>query len=116
MITTAQMYWLVTMDSIVHASAIIAVALGVMAFLTIPMVLDDDFPKWTPSAIALAAVAFALVAAFVPTTRQMAAIVMVPKIANNEKVQAAGNKLLYDLAVEWMDELRPRKKAGDEEK
>lgn len=40
---------------------------------------------------------------------------MVPKIANNEKVQAAGNKL-YDLAVEWMDELRPRKKAGDEEK
>ena len=31
------------------------------------------------------------------------------------KVQAAGNKL-YDLAVEWMDELRPRGKAGDEEK
>ena len=116
MITTTQMYWLVTMDSIVHASAIIAIALGVMAFLTIPMVLDDDdLPKWTPSAIALVAVAFALVAAFVPTTRQMAAIVMVPKIANNEKVQAAGNKL-YDLAVEWMDELRPRKKAGDEEK
>lgn len=114
MITTTQMYWLVTMDSIVHASAIIAIALGVMAFLTIPMVLDD-LPKWTPSAIALAAVAFALAAAFVPTTRQMAAIVMVPKIANNEKVQAAGNKL-YDLAVEWMDELRPRKKAGDEEK
>lgn len=79
------------------------------------MVLDDDLPKWTPSAIALVAVAFALVAAFVPTTRQMAAIVMVPKIADNEKVQAAGNKL-YDLAVEWMDELRPRKKAGDEEK
>ena len=114
MITTTQRYWLVTMDSIVHASAIIAIALGVMAFLTIPMVLDD-LPKWTPSAIALVAVAFALVAAFVPTTRQMAAIVMVPKIANNEKVQAAGNKL-YDLAVEWMDELRPRKKAGDEEK
>lgn len=114
MITTTQMYWLVTMDSIVHASAIIAIALGVMAFLTIPMVLDD-FPKRTPSAIALAAVAFALVAAFVPTTRQMAAIVMVPKIANNEKVQADGNKL-YDLAMEWMDELRPRKKAGDEEK
>lgn len=115
MITTTQMYWLVTMDSIVHASAIIAIALGVMAFLIIPMTFDDNLPKWTPSATALAAVAFALVAAFVPTTRQMAAIVMVPKIANNEKVQAAGNKL-YDLAVEWMDELRPRGKAGDEEK
>lgn len=45
---------------------------------------------------------------FTPTTKQMAAVVVVPKIANSEKVQMAGNKL-YELAVEWMDELRPRK-------
>lgn len=115
MITTTQMYWLVTMDGIVCASVIIAAVLGFVAFLSIPMAIDDDSPKWTPPAIALAAVAFALVAAFVPTTRQMAAILVVPKIANSEKVQTVGNKL-YDLAVEWMDELRPRGKAGDEEK
>lgn len=113
MITTTQMYWLVTMDGIVCASAIIAVALGVVAFMAIPMTLDDDFPKWTPPAIALAAVAFALVAVFVPTTRQMAAILVVPKIANSEKVQTAGNKL-YDLAMEWMDELRLTKKENQQ--
>ena len=45
---------------------------------------------------------------FTPTTKQMAAVVVVPRIANSEKVQIAGNKL-YELAVEWMDELRPHK-------
>lgn len=115
MITTTQMYWLVTMDGIVCVSVLIAVALGVAAFLALAMTFDDDFPKWIPPAVALAAVTFALVAAFVPTTRQMAAILVVPKIANSEKVQTVGNKL-YDLAVEWMDELRPRGKAGDEER
>lgn len=115
MITTTQMYWLVTMDGIVYACAVIAAILALAAFLLIPMALDDDIPKWTPPVFALAALAFALVAVFVPTTRQMAAILVVPKIANSEKVQTVGNKL-YDLAVEWMDELRPRGKAGNEEK
>ena len=49
---------------------------------------------------------------FTPTTKQMAAVIVVPKIANSEKVQTVGNRL-YDLAVEWMDELRPaRAKEG----
>lgn len=48
--------------------------------------------------------------AFMPTTREMAAIIMVPAIVNNEKVQTVGNKL-YDLATEWLDELRPKKEA-----
>lgn len=46
--------------------------------------------------------------AFIPTTRGAAAIVIVPAIANSEKVQTVGNKL-YDLAAEWLDELRPKK-------
>lgn len=45
---------------------------------------------------------------FMPTTREMAAIVMVPAIVNNEKVQTVGNKL-YDLAAEWLDALKPAK-------
>lgn len=45
---------------------------------------------------------------FIPTTRGAAAIVMVPAIANSEKVQTVGNRL-YELAVEWLDELRPKK-------
>lgn len=47
--------------------------------------------------------------ALTPTTREMAAIIIVPKIANNEKVQDCGNRL-YELAIEWMEELKPNKK------
>lgn len=53
-------------------------------------------------------VAASILNALLPSTREIAAILIVPRIANSEKVQQADNKL-YDLAVEWMDELRPKK-------
>ena len=43
-----------------------------------------------------------------PTTKELAAMYVIPAVANNEKVSDAGNKL-YELAVEWMEELRPQK-------
>ena len=46
--------------------------------------------------------------ALLPSTREMAAIIMVPAVVNNEKVQTVGNKL-YDLAVEWLETLKPTK-------
>lgn len=55
--------------------------------------------------------AFALMligCAFIPSTKEMAAIIVLPKIVNNEKVQDAGNKL-FDLAVEWLEDLKPGK-------
>ena len=42
----------------------------------------------------------------VPTTKQMAAIIIVPKVVNNEQVQEIPNKIL-DLATEWLEELKP---------
>jgi hypothetical protein len=55
------------------------------------------------------AIAMGLAVDLIPSTKQMAAIMIVPKIANSEKVQTIGNKV-YDLAVEWMEELRPTKR------
>lgn len=43
-----------------------------------------------------------------PTTKEMAAIVVIPKIANSEAVQGLGNGLV-DLARQWMAELSPAK-------
>lgn len=48
----------------------------------------------------------------IPSTKQMAAILIVPKIANSEKVQTIGNKV-YDLATAWMEELKPSKKGSE---
>lgn len=44
---------------------------------------------------------------FIPTSKTMAAMYIIPSIANNEKIQDAGDRL-YTLAVEWMEELRPK--------
>ena len=50
---------------------------------------------------------------FVPTSKTVASMYIIPAIVNNEKIQDAGNQL-YDLAVSWMEELRPasKKKGG----
>ena len=127
MITPTQMYWLVKLDDLRHVlkcitwlPIVLAVVIGVMAFATFMMTFDakSETRKEATGDIAslmvwfvfmlLIVVALQVVAAFMPSTRQMAAIIVVPKIANSEQVQTVGNKL-YDLAVEWMDELKPSK-------
>jgi len=45
---------------------------------------------------------------FVPTTKEMAAIVVIPKIANNESIKGLGNEFV-NLAKEWMKEIHPSK-------
>lgn len=44
---------------------------------------------------------------FIPTTKELAAIVVIPKIANSESVQGIGQSIV-DLAKDWMAELRPQ--------
>ena len=43
-----------------------------------------------------------------PTTKEACAMYVVPKIVNNEKVQNIGQEF-YDLALDWMKELHPKK-------
>lgn len=109
MITTMQMYWLVTLDSIVIVS-VACIAVGLLASVaSIGVALDTDDHWWLPKFTIALTVLSSLTATFVPSTKQAAAIIIVPKIVNNEKVQMVGNQL-YDLAVEWARELRPPKK------
>lgn len=117
MITTTQMYWLMTLDSICLVSGVLSV---VLAFLTIAAfcasVEDREaVSRWLAVVLGMAAALMLAIAVFTPTTKQMAAILVVPKIANSEKVQVAGDKL-YDLAVEWLEELRPEKQRKEEKK
>lgn len=131
MITPTQMYWLVKLDDMRHVLScimwlpiVLAVVFCVMAFATFMMTCDgmacdgdretkkeavSDIARlaiWCVSML-LIVVALQVAVAFVPSTKQMAAIIVVPKIANSEKVQTVGNQL-YDLAVEWMNELKPK--------
>jgi hypothetical protein len=110
-ITTMQMYWLVMLDNIVGVFIAILVLCALFFILGIPMLSaldkEDIFFPITKKLLVIAAVSL-LALAFIPSTKQMAAIMIVPRLANSEKVQTIGNKV-YDLAVEWMEELKPTK-------
>jgi Trk-type K+ transport system membrane component len=122
------MYWLVKLDDLQHVfghliyiPTLWIVITGIIAFPAFIATLDDDestreralrrIKKATLLCIPMLFLTgvIMLTAALIPSTKQMAAIMIVPKIANNEKVQTIGNRV-YDLAVEWMEELKPNKR------
>lgn len=132
MITPMQMYWLTRLDSFVVMLACVFILLivAVLVFGCVGAELRSKQREWRHDTdesvnavratgkrlhryaivLAVCAAVILVVGCFIPTTKEMAAIIIVPKIANSEKVQAAGNKL-YDLAVEWMEGLKPNKKS-----
>ncbi len=110
-ITTMQMYWLVMLDKFTNTGWFLLILFGVATLFMIGMLTDDLVKKWCPITTAALSFAGLVIVTFTPSTKQIAAIMIVPKIVNNEKVQTIGNKF-YDLAIEWMNELKPTKKEG----
>ena len=130
MITTSQMYWLVKLDDIqtmlILIGSLVTVAAAATTFSGAVYRSSRKRYSWdTDESIKqdhqlgrtmhrysvpslLVGIVLLTVGVLVPTTKEMAAILIVPRVANSEKVQTVGNRL-YDLAVEWMDELRPNK-------
>ena len=129
MITQTQMYWLTRLDALDALVCCIGVTFFVLSLVLgiIGGVILAEYGfeergcgigkrlhhKWLPLCMAVS-FACALTASLIPSTKEMAAIIVIPRIANSEKVQDVGNRL-YDLAGEWAEELRPKKKEGGEE-
>lgn len=116
--TTWQMYWLVKLDDISTACCIIGVTGSLAAVIGLIAIAvngvkgegeaERGFEDRVPGALAkiirrFAPVAFALLltATLLPDTKQLAAIILVPKLVNSEVVQRDIPQV-YDLAVEWM--------------
>ena len=110
MITTAQMYWIVILDNIMAAGIILLVIGTIGATFAAIGHACNDWAQWPSILFLCMALSGLTTLTFVPSTRQAAAIIVVPKLVNSEKVQTVGNHL-YELAVEWMDELKPGKEA-----
>ena len=58
-------------------------------------------------------VALCLLSCFLPDTRTVAAMYVLPKIANSESLDEVASSM-KTLAVEWMDELRPSKRNNEQ--
>ena len=106
MITHWQMYWItrlegVSLDFIIIAIVIIMVTLFV-AFIA---AIESKFRKqrgWL-SLVVIAGVIILFLGLLTPTTKEMAAIIVIPKIVNNPEVQKLPTNLL-NLSNEWIEE------------
>ena len=67
--------------------------------------------------LALVALLVGVVGSFIPSTKQAAAIIVIPKIANSEIVAEMGDtaKELICLAKSWLIELKPKPKTENKE-
>ena len=121
MITPSLIYWITRLDAVRQAAgtlcvlSVLAVAAGLFAlFVCAAEDVPDPFRSIWRNVARVAAVALVvsgLVLVFTPTKREMAAIIVVPRIANSETVAEIGDGV-KTLAVEWLEELRPNKKGG----
>ena len=110
MITEWQMYWITRLDNINIAATIFLVlaAIGTIIGLVLMGVRYDDNDKdakrWGRRVLRTSipvALLFIFVQMFLPTTKQMAAILVIPKIVNNKKIQELPENLL-ELSNEWI--------------
>lgn len=122
--TTWQMYWLIKLDDIstVFSIGIIGACIALLIWCFVYFInagFNDDNTQmkyYITHIILPALVLTAIPAALIPDTKQMAAIIIVPKLVNgvaqNEKLTALPEKLIT-LADNWVNTLSPKSTASD---
>jgi len=114
-ITPSLIYWIGIMDNIKDTLLGPSVILALISIFALIVVLVNWNARGlltihkvaTFTACGLSITCF-IVAGFLPSSKTLAAMYIVPKIANNTQVQQLPDKLLI-LSNEWLEELRPKK-------
>ena len=95
MITTEMVYWIIMLDKISSAFVIFSIVFGFILFLMTGAILSNEvecpwhYPVWI-----VLELFFICGAVFIPNTKQMATIYLLPKVVNNEKIQSIGERTL----------------------
>lgn len=119
MITPSTIYWLTRCDAIKALTtglAFVSAALAVFVFVASK--LSEEMPEeettknpfgrgFYKTALAIFITAL-LGSTFLPSTKEMAAIIVIPRIANAKNVQQLGEGIVT-LAQGWLRELSPKK-------
>lgn len=127
MITPWNIYWITRLDEISVAVGILAAVpfVGIIIALigllnaSIELGIERDAKDRVVKRIKQVMICgtvlgfLTLLNAFIPSTKQMAAIVVIPKIANSETVCELGQGV-KELALDWLKELKPNH--GNEKK
>lgn len=119
MITTEMVYWIVMLDKISGAFLVSAATFGfiLLLFAVYTITDGDDFPWHYPVWVVLE-LFFICGAVFVPNTKQMATIYLLPKVVNNEKIQDIGERTLDtgDKILQLMQQYIAEKMTNNKEK
>ena len=121
MITESEIYWITRLDGIKSSCEVVAVLLAlfcsILAGMLIIAIIDEGNEQIRKRCkIALLAMlplwllgpGLGISSVFVPTTKEMCAIKILPVIAKDEDVQALPKEFV-GLARSWMEELKPEK-------
>lgn len=108
-----QMYWITRLDALKDLFFISFVIFGIANVLIgIGLIVDFDnimgtkpIRKYYPYLI-LSSFVVSTIWALIPSTKEMAAIIVIPKIVNNKKPQEIPSKIL-DLSIDWLNKLKP---------
>lgn len=113
MITSWDIYWLTKLDSLQGAFVLFSVFFGLMLAAFVCFMEDIEGYKKTKIAFIIMFVFFLMGSVFIPTSKEMAAIYLIPKISNNtgfQKVPENLVKLLNSKMEAWMEETLKEKK------
>ena len=101
-ITPSLIYWISRLDYIQPLFIMIGM-LGALAF-SIPMVFEYCSFEIINTKRLIGVIAMALIfvaSLFIPSTKEMIAIIVIPKLANNEKIVEIGSEL-HNTAINWL--------------
>lgn len=119
--TSWQLYWLVMLDRVNQIIMGFCMISGGVAWVSglfwAMMVEGGRKARWWHKALVVQVVficgILAIIAAVIPSTKEMAFIIVAPKMANaiqsNEKLTQMPDRVL-DLANDWIEELKPKEK------
>lgn len=121
MITPSTIYWLTRLDAMKDLTvsllliSLLLGATGLVGFVASTVSegeLTNLFGRRFCRTVLAMFIAALLGMTFLPTTKEMAAIIVVPRIANSENIQQLGDGIV-NLAQEWMKELAPKKEGSE---
>jgi hypothetical protein len=111
MITSWDIYWITRLDSICVVAAVTWIALGIiMAVVIGPVLIEgkwDSAKRFFRVGVVVACSAL-FIGVFTPSTKEFAAIYLIPKIANNEQVQKVPENLVRLLNAKmeaWLEDM-----------
>jgi hypothetical protein len=113
MISESDIYWLTRMDGLVslaYALTILFASSACFFFYAALLMGEDRFPWMVKTGLVsvFLAFVFGIGGVFIPSTKELAAIKVIPMIVNNKELKGLGEDVVV-LAREWITELKPKK-------